>query len=266
MGAKLLSVVVTLYLLSGCAISATENVTKIALLAPFEGQYREIGYEALYATRLALNDGNLGNVDLLAIDDGGSVETAVLRAEAISQDPAIEAVLLLGIHATSAEAQIELGTIPTIIVGHWETSPVQPSVFMLSNPMIDDFTTFNDDLSTLASQDNIIGSELLSLAQIPQLTDTSQIRIYSSSSLADDTFRERYINSAEFVPDPRLIAPLSYDAMSMILTMIISNTSLNDIEYEGITGSISFENGYWVDAPLNQFGYDGDTLYQVDQS
>ncbi|MBE2183871.1 MAG: hypothetical protein IAE89_10635, partial [Anaerolineae bacterium] len=38
--------------LAGCgATAATPKVQRIALLAPFEGRYREIGYNALYAAR-----------------------------------------------------------------------------------------------------------------------------------------------------------------------------------------------------------------------
>ena len=40
--------------LTACGASNPELPGKIALLAPFEGQYREIGYNALYAVRLAI--------------------------------------------------------------------------------------------------------------------------------------------------------------------------------------------------------------------
>ena len=47
----ILSIVLLLFL-SACAAS-TQPVVKIGLVAPFEGRYRQIGYEAIYAARLA---------------------------------------------------------------------------------------------------------------------------------------------------------------------------------------------------------------------
>src|SRR5690349_2126250 len=44
--------------LSGCAITPHELTPRIALLAPFEGRYREVGYNAYYAVRLAFVDAN----------------------------------------------------------------------------------------------------------------------------------------------------------------------------------------------------------------
>ncbi len=42
-------------LLSACAVKRTPTIYRIALLAPFEGRYREIGYNALYAARMAFD-------------------------------------------------------------------------------------------------------------------------------------------------------------------------------------------------------------------
>lgn len=266
MAARLFGLFITLYMLSGCVISSTDNILKIALLAPFEGQYRDIGYEALYAARLALSDADLPHIDLLAIDDGGSVETAILRAEAIRQDPAIRGVLILGIHAANRNTQLALGEIPTLIIGHWNTTPAQESVFLLTNPAIDILLTFTDEITALTSQTQttpLIGSDLLSLAQVPQLIDVNMVEFYSSSDLPSDVFRDRYLNSAEFVPEPRLIAPLTFDAMTIMLTVIIGDISLDAINHEGITGTIRFDNGYWVDAPLYHFRYEDDLIIKI---
>ena len=41
---------------NACQGAGEADIAKIALLAPFEGQYREIGYNAFYALRLAYDD------------------------------------------------------------------------------------------------------------------------------------------------------------------------------------------------------------------
>lgn len=248
--------------LAGCAIYRTEKITKIVLLAPFEGQYREIGYDALYATRLAMTDSGISDVELLAIDDGGSIETATLRMQAIMQDPSIVAVLASGTYATSAEALQAVDNLPVLILGHWNASPVHESIYMLSSPGIAWVINFEDDLHTISdNQQEIIGSEILSLRQVTSLLDdVSNIQIYSSASLPDADFRERYLNSAEFAPEPSLTASLSYDAMGMILYSINTNTPIDAIVYEGINGIFRFDNGYWLDAPINLFEYENSQL------
>lgn len=252
--------------LAGCAIYRTEKITKIALLAPFEGQYREIGYDALYATRLAIKDSGVSDVDLLAIDDGGSIETATLRIEAIVQNPSIVALIVLGTYATSEEALQVINNLPVVIPGHWNANPVTGTVYMLSNPEINSMLlNFEEDLSAIPdNQEEIIGSEMLALAQLPGLLDdVSNIQIYSSASLPDVDFRERYLNSAEFAPEPGLTASLSYDATQIILQSIETNTPIDAIVYEGINGIFRFEDNYWMDAPINIFQYSNSGLVAI---
>src|SRR4051794_35174325 len=83
--------------LSACGVMHTP-ITRIALLAPFEGRYREIGYNALYAARLALADAADPQIELLPIDAGG--DQAAERARALSLDPQVKTVILLGYEAT----------------------------------------------------------------------------------------------------------------------------------------------------------------------
>ncbi len=68
--------------LSACAAS-TQPVVKIGLVAPFEGRYRPIGYEAIYAARLAIREINARGginghrIELVALDDRGEPEKAI---------------------------------------------------------------------------------------------------------------------------------------------------------------------------------------------
>lgn len=265
MGAKVLTLTFLLFVTSACVVSKTAEISKIVLLAPFEGQYREIGYDALYSARLALSEQNLVAIDLLAIDDGGSNDLAQTRIEAINQDASVIAVIALGQFATSAGAQSALHDVPMIIVGNWGDSDVTENVYRLSHSDVDNYINFRGDLDDLAfSSDSIIGGEILSLYQTPIVFDyTNNIEIYSSSSLSDEAFRQRYLDSADFTPEPNLLATLTYDATNLILTSIATNTPISEIDYEGINGLIRFQNGYWLNAPLHRYQYQDDTLVEI---
>jgi hypothetical protein len=75
---------------------------KFVLLAPFEGEAREVGYNAVYAVRLALQDAQSPFI-LLSLDDGGRLDYTLERARALHYDPSVQAVLVLGEHATSPQ-------------------------------------------------------------------------------------------------------------------------------------------------------------------
>ncbi|MDZ4763916.1 MAG: hypothetical protein SGI73_05135 [Chloroflexota bacterium] len=98
---------------SGCAISPTPPRYQIALLAPFEGRDREIGYEALYAARLALAD-STSHFDLLPIDDGGTPSSATERARGIARAPSILAVIVLGTNMTTPDVYSALVDLPVL--------------------------------------------------------------------------------------------------------------------------------------------------------
>lgn len=82
-------------------------VVKIGLVAPFEGQYRAVGYDAVYSARLAVREvnenGGIGRngtgsggryyLALTALDDGGDPELAAEVAESLVLDPDVMAVI-----------------------------------------------------------------------------------------------------------------------------------------------------------------------------
>ncbi|CAG0926786.1 Leu/Ile/Val-binding protein [Thermoflexales bacterium] len=84
--------------LSACAAS-TQPVVKIGLVAPFEGRYRPIGYEAIYAARLAIREINARGgirgqrIELVALDDRGEPEKASIAARQLVLDPQVVAVV-----------------------------------------------------------------------------------------------------------------------------------------------------------------------------
>ncbi len=89
-----------LLFLSACTpFRVTRPVFKIGLVAPFEGTYRHLGYDAIYAARLAVREINQAGgawgytVELVAYDDGGTVEGARRAARNLALDPDVVAVL-----------------------------------------------------------------------------------------------------------------------------------------------------------------------------
>jgi ABC-type branched-subunit amino acid transport system substrate-binding protein len=95
--ALLLSICVAI-ILASCSAS-TQPVVKIGLVAPFEGRYRAIGYEAIYAARLAIREINArGGIDghrieLVALDDRGEPDKAIEAARQLVLDPQVVAVI-----------------------------------------------------------------------------------------------------------------------------------------------------------------------------
>ncbi len=92
-----------LFALGGCQ-AQTPQVVKIGLVAPFEGQDREIGYDGIYAARLAVREFNAEQlaenkplrVALVALDDSGNVDIAAGNAQALAADPSIIAIVGMG--------------------------------------------------------------------------------------------------------------------------------------------------------------------------
>jgi len=119
---------------AGCAVHRSATPIRIVLIAPFEGEDRAIGYEALYAARLALIDSGTVMIDLLPLDDGES--NADERAAAIARDPAIMVTLILGEETASIEVQAAFGDLPTLWIGGWATLRDSSSAFALPNRAI----------------------------------------------------------------------------------------------------------------------------------
>lgn len=88
-------------LLAGCAFPGRVPTTvKLGLSAPFEGRYRDVGYEVLAAVRLAVRqrndagglDGRYG-VELVALNDFADADEAVVQARKMAVDPGVLAVI-----------------------------------------------------------------------------------------------------------------------------------------------------------------------------
>jgi ABC-type branched-subunit amino acid transport system substrate-binding protein len=89
------------FFLASCSFPGSVKPTvKIGLAAPFEGQYRDQGYEVLHAVRLAVRNRNEAGgiserylVELVALNDFNEVEESRLQAGEMAADPGVLAAL-----------------------------------------------------------------------------------------------------------------------------------------------------------------------------
>jgi branched-chain amino acid transport system substrate-binding protein len=78
---------------------STRPVIKIGLVAPFEGRYRSLGYEALYAVKLAVRERNAAGgvaghmVELVALDDGDDADASSVQALKFGVDERVMGVI-----------------------------------------------------------------------------------------------------------------------------------------------------------------------------
>ncbi len=243
--------------LCGCSVVKAPQTTYIALLAPFEGRLREIGYNALYAVRLGLEDEQSTAISLLAVDDGGTVEKAVQRARALAQNPDVVALIAIGPFATQTAVTSEFAPRPAFIVGLWGPYQHAENHYALFNPnlMAHIGATDSNDITNLPH--SLIGGDILGLSQIQALApNLSGITFLSSGQLPDALFSERYRASDLFVPEPNHLATLTYDVARLIVQAIRTQTPLSKMTYEGLNNRIMFdENRYWSSAPIWIYRY-----------
>jgi ABC-type branched-subunit amino acid transport system substrate-binding protein len=260
-------------MLSACAINPTAPIARIALLAPFEGRYRDIGYSAIYPARMALRDMGITHLELVAVDDGGTFQTAQERARALALDTSIKAVMILGYDSADSSVQAVFGDMPIIIIGEWATQPINNRVFMLTNPQIPGLLTQSGriDITDAAQVETpFIGGEIFGLQAYSELRpNTDDIQILTSGMLAPIDFAERLIASDIFVPAPNHLSLMVYDVTRLLAQVIVNPDMTRDmvadgirnINYEGIVGRIRFdESGYWADAPIYTYIYENGKL------
>ncbi len=134
--------------LPACFPGSTAPVVKIGLVAPFEGRYRAIGYEAIYAARLAIREINTTGgvngvrVELIALDDGGGRDTAIEQARKLAFDPQVIAVV--GHYrpdTTGAAIDVYCAERLTLLAVETDRSDGCPSVFTLIPPIAESVST-----------------------------------------------------------------------------------------------------------------------------
>tara|TARA_B110000263_G_C15229809_1_gene474056 strand:+ start:158 stop:1072 length:915 start_codon:yes stop_codon:yes gene_type:complete len=99
--------VILAYIVVSCTV--TRPVVKVAIVAPFTGIYREIGYQVLNGARIAVkehnnNNSNVPSLELIAFDDAGDPTRAVEQAHKILTDEKVIAVIGHWLDQTTAAA------------------------------------------------------------------------------------------------------------------------------------------------------------------
>ncbi len=273
MGAKTLKLclpcLLFILMLTACAPQPVQPVKRIALLAPFEGRYREIGYDAIYPVRLALKDAN-SDVVLVTADDGGTPESAAIQARRLAADPTLLAALVIGSTATQPDVLAAFGDVPVIVIGAWDATPSE-SVFVLASENLSAVRTSNAKTIGIAVDTTapVTGGELFALKQYADLRpNLDGVSVALSAILADSEFSERLIASELFVPMPGALSTVMYDAGGLIHSVVTSESSraqvlemLKTIEYDGLNGRIAFTTeGWWDDAPVITYHYQDGVL------
>jgi hypothetical protein len=242
-----------LSLASACAVVRAPVPPVIALLAPFEGEWREIGYNALYSARMALNDAGAPS-ELLAVDDSSTLEGAAAHARALAANSRVRAVILVGPFATHASTQAALGDLPAIIVGGWGARPASPQVVQLASPEL---------AAAIAAADSALhGDERLMLNySLRLLPDAAEAVVYTSGTPPTQEFAARYAQQGEFVPQPNPLAMLVYDAALIASQWAAGAPDFSSAAVAGRT--YRFSDGYWADAPLHRLSLSADGYWEI---
>lgn len=231
-------------LIAGCATACATGhdavslqIRKIALLAPFEGQYRALGYNALHAMRLAVSEAGLDNVQLLPVDDGGDYNTARARMQALNLDSAVVAILALGEAATHPAVQ-QAKDKALILIGNWGQDRVGDDSL---------FATDAQRAAAGARDDLLIARRLL-------VEPSAAPAIYTSNgALAEAQFAARYRDSGQQAQEPNWLASLTYDLTRLVLASIAEGKPVRDVTIDGIHGELRFDAGYWQGAPVYRY-------------
>jgi len=112
-----------------------DPVVKIGLVAPFQGRYRDTGYDVIYSARLAVREANERSgpgepkFELVAVDDFGDPEMARQTAEAMALDQDVMVVIGHWLPETTAAAQTiyEKEGLPFVAAGEGMLGTTNPA-------------------------------------------------------------------------------------------------------------------------------------------
>ena len=239
-----------------CAcVGSTRPTIKIALVAPFEGRYREIGEEIIYAVRLAVREANERggvngySIELMAYDDRGDPVMADEQARKLVTDPQVVGVIGNWLDATTLVAAPVYAAAGLPFLATTTSPDLDPAAFRLwltesaylaaapdssHCPLpcdsLESLDWFQSEILNLKSE--ISGPPLWGLNQFIRLTGDSAdgVFVITPSPLpvdsADPTFTDRY-RAISPGPQPRFLAVLAYDATNLLLEAIAQDIQSN---------------------------------------
>lgn len=160
-------------LLASCSFpGAVRPTVKIGLVAPFEGRYRYVGYDVIYAVRLAVREVNQAggirghSVELVAYDDMADPVLAVEQAQKLAIDP--EVVAAIGhfrAESTGAAARVYANAGISLL----SPGSIAPHADALAAEMLAHLEDMGVDRAALVTQGGSIGAALQRNAQIGQV-------------------------------------------------------------------------------------------------
>ncbi len=242
------------FLLTACAV--TRPTVKIGLAAPFEGRYREVGYEVIYAVRLAVREANAAggvagySVELVSLDDSGEAGMAIEQARKLATDPQIVGVVGHWLEATTVAAAPEYAAAglpflataagPDLPDASFRLWPASPCPLIIPSGCVNAL----EDL-------RLRGADALTLTVPAPLPADS----------TDPGFADRYRALSGGV-EPRFNAVLAYDAARLLLEAIARDigangrpgragveTQLARSDYAGLSGRFRFgPDRAWTEA------------------
>ncbi len=249
------------FFLHAC-IHLTRPIVKIALVAPFEGRYRNVGYEVIYAVRLAVREANAAggvagySIELLALDDSGDAAAAVEQARKVATDPQVVGVIghWLGANTAAAAPEYEAAGLPLLATGYATDLPNTAFQLWLSESPC-------PQVATALCPESV---EELRLLEAEGLLESELVSVILSAPLPNDStdpaFVERYRAISNGI-EPSFNAVLAYDAAHVLFEAIAHDveangkptragvmTTLAHTEYTGLSGQIRFDVvGDWAE-------------------
>ncbi|MGH2521018.1 MAG: ABC transporter substrate-binding protein [Anaerolineales bacterium] len=257
-GSSLLSARFACLLLTAC-LPVTRPVVKIALVAPFEGRYRDVGYEVIYAVRLAVREANANggvasySVELLALDDAGDPDMAVEQARKVATDPQVVGVIghWLDKSTLAAAREYDAEGIPLLATTSAPNLPASafrlwpalaalttavPNALFCPDPCdsLENLDWLFSNLQSRASVSNLqlAGPPLWGQPQFAALAGEAAEGVYFVAAAplppdsTDPSFADRYHAISNGV-EPRTNAVLAYDAVRLLLEAIARDVKEN---------------------------------------
>lgn len=232
--------------LTGC-LPVTRPSVKIGLVAPFEGRYRSVGYEVIYAVRLAVREANAAggvagySVELVALDDAGDPAQAVEQAHKLATDPQVVGALGHWLEATTLAAApaYAAADIPLLATAAAPTLDAQAFRLWPAGPC------------ALPTGEGCVAA-LEDLKRFPEAPVTVSAPAPLPADSSDPAFAGRYTALATGVT-PGVYAVLAYDGANTLLAAIAAEIAAHGsptrrgvadqlavVEWPGLSGPVAF--------------------------
>ncbi len=269
--AKLLLIVLCVIALAACGRPAPTY--KIALVAPFEGRLRQIGYDVFPAMRLAIRDqinaGGVGPprafVSFIAYNDSADPQMAERVAHNVALDPEVLAVmgnftLSTTLAAMDVYTSAGLPLIAPLVPA--DQIPESPLVFKMSPAQKSKAGAQDANSQVRSAKCSDLRALTLDPSPLSFAPCTFPAPPVSELLQAQQVLKTFTDLSLGPLPSPRSIA--AFDATNVLIEAIRMDVqahgaptragvaeALRKMQYDGLLGRISFdEKGAWQNAPL----------------